>query len=168
MLIDIFDVGHGGCTVITCPNGARIMIDCGFRTDPPWFPSVVFQRRPVDLLTILNLDEDHVRDLAYVWRDVTIRSVFSNPTVNAGALKAMKRVGGMGEGVRAMHAILERLGPGLVGSMADSGAVRAWAYFNRYGVDFSDTNNLSLAVFIRYGAFKILFAGDLEAAGWRA
>lgn len=24
MRIDIFDVGHGGCSVITCPNGARI------------------------------------------------------------------------------------------------------------------------------------------------
>lgn len=28
--------------------------------------------------------------------------------------------------------------------------------------------NLSLALFIRYGTFTILFAGDLETAGWRA
>ena len=35
-------------------------------------------------------------------------------------------------------------------------------------MDFTDTNNLSLAVFVRYGAFTILLAGDLEAAGRRA
>ena len=168
MFIDIFDVGHGSCTGITCPNGTRITIDCGCRLEPPWFPSVAFRGSPIDLLAIVNLDEDHVGDLAYLWRDVSIRSIFSNPTVNAGALAAMKRVGGMGRGVQMMHGILEHFGPGLVGSMADGGSVRAWAYFNQYGVDFTDTNNLSLAVFIRYGSFTILFAGDLETAGWRA
>jgi hypothetical protein len=41
------------------------------------------------------------------------------------------------------------------------------AYWNRYWYDFTDTNNLSVAIFVRYGAFSMLFAGDLEKAGWR-
>jgi beta-lactamase superfamily II metal-dependent hydrolase len=168
MLINIFDVGHGGCSMVTCPNGTRMMIDCGFRSDPPWFPSVSFKGSQIDLLALLNLDEDHVRDLPYLWRDVSICSMFSNPTITANALATVKRAGGMGEGVKMMHSILEHFGAGLIGRMACGETVRAWAYFNRYGVDFSDTNNLSLAVFIRYGAFTILFAGDLEAADWRA
>ena len=168
MLIDIFDVGHGSCAGITCPNGARVMIDCGYRLEPPWFPSIAFRGSPIDLLAIGTLDEDHVGDLSYLWRDVSIRSIFSNPTVHADALAAMKRAGGMGRGVRMMQGILKRFGSGLVGSIADGGGVRTRAYFNQYGNDFTDTNNLSLAVFIRYGAFTILFAGDLETAGWRA
>src|SRR5262249_12976343 len=41
------------------------------------------------------------------------------------------------------------------------------AFWNRYGTDFRDTNNLSLAVFLKYGRFTALFGGDLETAGWR-
>lgn len=168
MKIDIFDVGHGGCSVITCPNGARIMVDCGFRLDPGWFPSIMFQGEFMDLLVLSNLDEDHVKDLRHVRQDMRLGSIFSNPTVTAAALAAMKREHGMGNGVLQAHAILRHYGTGLIGRPADSGFVRVWAYWNRYGLDFTDTNNLSLAVFICYGAFTILFAGDLETAGWRS
>jgi len=168
MFINIFDVGHGSCSMVTCPNGTRLMIDCGYRLEPPWFPSVAFEDSRINLLTLLNLDEDHVSDLAYLCRDVPIDSMLSNPTITARALAAMKRSGGMGNGIQMIWRILEHCGPGLIGRIACGGTVRAWAYFNRYGVDFSDTNNLSLAFFVRYGTFTILFAGDLEAAGWRA
>ena len=45
------------------------------------------------------------------------------------------------------------------------GGVICSKFYNSYP-DFTDTNNLSMAVFIKYGWFKILFPGDLEAAGW--
>ncbi len=168
MKIEIHDVGHGGCAVVTCPNGSRIMLDCGFDANRDWFPSVVYSGQWIDVLVITNLDEDHVEDLPYVCDRVTLGSIYSNPTVTAAALAAMKREHGMDEGVRKAHAILSRFGPGHVGEMADLGEVRAWGYSNRYGLDFIDTNNLSVATFVRWGAFTILFAGDLETAGWRA
>lgn len=168
MQINIFDVGHGGCSVITCPNGATVMMDCGFSMNPPWFPSIVFKRRLIDLLVFNNLDEDHLGDLPYVWKDVRLGAIFSNPTVSSNALAAMKREHGMASGVRHAHAILRRHGTGLIGRSPRLGAVQAWAYWNRFGLDFTDTNNLSLAVFVRYGAFTMLFAGDLEAPGWHA
>ena len=37
MQIEIFDVGHGHCTVITAPNGRRMMLDCGQRWDDRTF-----------------------------------------------------------------------------------------------------------------------------------
>ncbi len=43
----------------------------------------------------------------------------------------------------------------------------AWAAWNRYGSDFTDTNNLSVATFVTYGSFTALFTGDLEKPGWR-
>jgi beta-lactamase superfamily II metal-dependent hydrolase len=168
MKIDIFNVGHGNCALVTCPNGKRIMVDCGYRTEPGWFPSVTFARQFIDLLVISNLDEDHVNDFPYVWRDVLLGSIFSNPSVTAQALATMKSEHGMGDGIRQTHAILERFGSGMIGRPADIGSVSAWAFWNRYGIDFTDTNNLSLAVFVRYGAFTILFAGDLETAGWKS
>jgi beta-lactamase superfamily II metal-dependent hydrolase len=168
MRIDIHDVGHGHCSVITCPNGAQIMIDCGYGTDPDWFPSTAYNGRHIALLAFSNLDEDHVDDLPYVWEKISIGSLFSNPTISASALAAMKRQGGMGRGVQAVHSILEKFGAGLIGTLAEIGEVTSTAYWNRYGADFNDTNNLSPAIFVRYGSFAILFAGDLETAGWRA
>jgi hypothetical protein len=167
MRIDIHNVGHGHCSVITCPNGAKIMLDCGYQASPGWFPSITYGGQRVALLAFTNLDEDHVEDLPYVWKDVPLGAVFSNPTVTAGALAAMKRAGGMGRGVGVAHDILGRLGSGLIGTLPNLGEVYAWAYFNRYGVDFTDTNNLSLAIIVRYRGVAVLFAGDLETVGWR-
>jgi beta-lactamase superfamily II metal-dependent hydrolase len=47
------------------------------------------------------------------------------------------------------------------------GGIQATCFWNSYP-DFQDTNNLSLAIFIEYGSFKILFPGDLEKDGWDA
>lgn len=166
MRLQIFDVKHGACAMITGPNNKSLMIDCGFREGAdPWFPSVAFAGRQIEMLVIQNLDEDHVDDLPYVWKELGIRSFYSNPSVDAAALRAMKTQG-MDEGVAKVHAILKDLGPGLTGPLAELGGVAVWAYFNRYGQPFKSTNDLSVAVFVEYGRFRILFGGDLERAGW--
>lgn len=166
MKVQIFDVKHGACAMITGPNGKRLMIDCGFREGAdPWFPSVAFAGQRIEMLVIQNLDEDHVDDLPYVWDGLEIGAFYSNPSVDAAALKAMKTQG-MDEGVTEAHAILKALGPGLTGLRADLGSVAVRAYFNHYGHPFTTTNDLSVAVFVTYGRFRILFGGDLERAGW--
>lgn len=167
MKIDVHNVGHGACAVVTAPNGARVMVDCGLGLDPPWFPSTAYGGQRIDLLVISNLDEDHVCDLPYLRRDVRLGAVFSNPTVTAAALAAMKREHGMKEGVSMARDLLRDHGTGTIGQLPALGAVNAWCYWNRYGTDFVDTNNLSLATFIRWGSVTILFGGDLETAGWR-
>jgi beta-lactamase superfamily II metal-dependent hydrolase len=45
--------------------------------------------------------------------------------------------------------------------------ITATTFWNNYPF-FTDTNNLSLVVFIKYRGFSILFPGDLEKDGWRA
>jgi hypothetical protein len=57
MQIEIFDVGHGHCTVITAPNGRRMMLDCGQRWDDRtfWTPSLhYFAPSPKILCQILQ------------------------------------------------------------------------------------------------------------------
>lgn len=78
MKVDIFDVGHGGCAVVTAPNGRRIMLDCGFHSERQWYPSVVLAGQQIDLLVAMNLDEDHLDDLPYLWKNVNIGGVFTN------------------------------------------------------------------------------------------
>lgn len=168
MKIDIHDVDHGACTVITSPAGHRLMLDCGLCSDRPWYPSVTYGGQRIDTLMLMNLDEDHCEDLPYLWRDSPIGGLVSNPTVDARSLRAMKAECGMRDGVTTATGIFERFGPGFLGSWAhDLGGVAWQVFWNRYSIDFTDTNNLSLAAFVRFGAFTILFGGDLERAGWR-
>lgn len=168
MLIEIHDVDHGACVVVTGPTGRRLMLDCGRSRARSWSPSVAYRGERIDTLMLLNLDEDHVEDMAGVWGHCPIGSVVTNPTIPGTALRRMKAEHGMGPGVRAALGVLESFGPGFVGDWAnDLGGVQWHAFWNVYGRDFTDTNNLSLAVFVTYAGTTILFGGDLECAGWR-
>jgi beta-lactamase superfamily II metal-dependent hydrolase len=167
MKIEIHDVDHGACALITSPHGHRLMLDCGCNFDSPWFPSITYHGQRIDPLIIQNLDEDHVEDLKDVWRDVRLGAVFSNPTVSAAALEFMKDQG-MRSGVKQAHAMLQAFGSGKMGSWDQwLGGVSWQAFYNPFGGEFHDTNNLSLAVFVSFGGFTILFGGDMEEKGWK-
>jgi hypothetical protein len=75
----------------------------------------------------------------------------------------------MGSGISFLHDILSN-SPAqfLRGNVPELRELRAEAWWNRYGLDFNDTNNLSLVTFVRYAGFAMLFTGDLEKEGWRA
>ncbi|MDR3526905.1 MAG: hypothetical protein P4L57_06460 [Rhizomicrobium sp.] len=168
MRVEIHDVDHGGCTVITGPWGHRLMLDCGHSADRPWFPSIAYRGQRFETLMLLNLDEDHCEDLPYLWRDCPLGGIVSNPTVTVPALRAMKAKSGMRAGVAKAAEIFESHGHGFIGNWSHNlGGVQWHAFWNRYGIDFADTNNLSLAVFMSFGGFTILFGGDLEKEGWR-
>lgn len=166
MQIEVHDVEHGGCVVVTGPEGHRLMLDCGFNLAKPWFPSIAYAGQVIQTLMFLNLDEDHVEDLPHLCQTTQINGIVSNPTVTAPALRAMKPRG-MLSGVKMAHDILASFQTGRIGHWGHPlGGVRWHAFWNAYGSDFTDTNNLSLAVFVSYGRFTILFGGDMECAGW--
>lgn len=168
MQIDIHDVGHGACSMVTCPDSTRLMIDCGCDPNRRWWPSIHYSGQFIDALIIQNLDEDHVQDLPDLWRNVRLGSMFTNPTIDARLLASMKRQGGMNSGVKFVHDLLQWRLPGAIGQLpvARGGGVSVWMTWNQYGSEFSDTNNLSVATVVRYGDFVALFAGDLEVKGW--
>jgi beta-lactamase superfamily II metal-dependent hydrolase len=117
---------------------------------------------------MMNLDEDHLQDLPCLLKFANVKSAFSNPTVTATALRSMKKKHGMGFGVEKAHDLLQYFGTSRLGDCThDLGGVRWQAFWNPYGAaPFDDTNNLSLAVFVSFGPFTILFGGDMEKAGW--
>lgn len=165
MKIDVFDVGHGGCNVLTNPVGQKVMIDCGMRSDPRWWPSIQFSGEAFESLIIANFDEDHAADFKDVLRLCTVGTVWTNDSVGAYQLEWMKR-DGMGSGIEAVHQHLSFNGLTL-NQPINFGTVNIRLYRNRYGTHFTDTNNLSLVTIVQYGAFKMLFPGDLESDGWQ-
>lgn len=165
MKMDVFDVGHGACTVLEAPNGRRIMVDCGFRPAPSsWWPSVHFYGESFDALILTNLDEDHVGDFSDIRKNVPVKTAWINNTITALNLLAMKP-DGMRDGVRAVFEYLSS--PTALNLGIDLSPIRVQLFRNAYGA-FRDTNNLSLVAFVEYGGFCAIFPGDLEVAGWKA
>ena len=44
--------------------------------------------------------------------------------------------------------------------------VQFTVFYNRYGTDFGDTNNISLVTFLECNSLKFIIPGDLEKSGW--
>jgi beta-lactamase superfamily II metal-dependent hydrolase len=167
VIVDIYDVGHGACAVVHCPNGKRIMIDCGHSTWPEWRPSVAYAGLPIEVFVVSNYDEDHVSDLPNLLARVPVRFIARNPTVRSSDLMQLKMEYGADAGIRRLMGVMRcmELAPPLTTS-ADLGTVSGTIYWNPYPY-FDDENNLSLVTIIEWAGFKILFGGDLEKAGWQ-
>jgi beta-lactamase superfamily II metal-dependent hydrolase len=168
MRVEIFDVGHGQCAVITAPNGRRMMLDCGDRwgDETFWTPSLYYFGQTVDLLALTNLDEDHLSDFKGMIEDCKVPWILTNPTIGAREFVVLKE-DGMGSGAKALAAWLTRP-RGLPGVQPDFGPVQIrWYSWSFVPGVVNKTNDLSLAVVVQFGAFKIVFTGDLEVAGWR-
>lgn len=174
MRITIFDVEHGACALIESPDRERIaLIDCGTNTTTGWNPSdyvrYVLKRELIDYLIITNADQDHYTNLATLKTNVRIRTFFKNPHFKSDAFKKVKlQSGSLSKDAIAYLELLEsHTHPVTTPFNEGMGGIRLRTFYNRYP-SFTDTNNLSLVAFVKYGPFSILFPGDLERSGWLA
>ncbi|WP_250525564.1 MBL fold metallo-hydrolase [Caballeronia sp. GAWG2-1] len=153
-------------------GGRLAMIDSGHGSGfrPSNYISRTLGRNRLDYLFITNADQDHMSDLQGLWdARIVVPVVYRNPTTSAGAIRAIKEeCGPLTRDAERFAHICEGFN-GVVGEPFDQnmGGITASAFWNPYPL-FTDTNNLSLAVFIKYRNIKMLFPGDLEKAGWRA
>lgn len=167
MNIDIHDVGHGACAVITSPSGRLTMIDAGHSTDPLWRPSDHYAGKPVHLI-ISNLDNDHVSDLHRLLDRASVQTLSVNPTIPGIALDAIKRFKNAGPfppGLAKLIQLMRARSFDAASVVERSFALRH--YYNRFP-KFSNTNNLSLVTIVDFGDLRVLFSGDMENDGWSA
>ena len=166
--LEIFDVGHGACAMVTHENGACIMIDCGQSNDPLWKPGDYLYSKgieKIDILAITNYDEDHVNGLSNLRSRMGIYALWRNKTVTPSILKYLKSENGMGAGIdELVNMATKYTHPARV--LETPGLVRT-AFHLDYP-DFKDENNLSMVVHLSLHGIGFLFPGDLETAGWEA
>jgi beta-lactamase superfamily II metal-dependent hydrolase len=172
MILEIFDVEHGACALITTSNGRRTMIDCGHNATTGWRPGTALARagiRHLDQLCITNYDEDHVSGYPNLIENVTIDVLVRNGSVLPGTIRHLKSKDGMGNGIEALIRSIEGTFTGSAPAVEDYGDTSFTFHRNSYGAPFGfiDENNLSLVVFVSCGGHKIIFPGDMEKAGWR-
>jgi beta-lactamase superfamily II metal-dependent hydrolase len=167
MQIEIFDVGHGHCSVMTAPNGTRMMLDCGTRWDEDsfWTPSLHYFGQTIPVMALLNLDEDHIGDFEGMLQDCGASTIITNMSIDATAFAKLKNAG-MGPGAKAYQKWRSLPMTYGISLSINFGQVQHRVYRNMYGSDCVTTNDLSLAIVLQFGEFRIMFTGDLEAKGW--
>lgn len=175
MVLRIWDVEHGACAMLhhtlKGTAGRLAMIDSGHTDD--WRPSTYIRglnRTRLDYLFITNADQDHMSDLQGLWdAGITVPIVHRNPSPPVQALRQIKEKSGTLTKDAERYLQIHGTFNGNIDQPFDQhmGGIRMTAFWNTYP-QFQTTNDLSLAVFIKYANFKILFPGDLEKAGWRA
>ena len=173
MKVEIFDVEHGACALVTADTGARMLIDCGHNASTGWGPSTCMSRRgieTIDMLVVSNYDEDHMSGLPdlrnpyRVGRSTQIKALLRNKSISPENLEDLKKVDGMGHGIRELVQMMRdyTASPPTI----DWGSLSYKAFWNYHPNDFNDTNNLSLVLFLHYHDLHMIFPGDLERAGW--
>jgi beta-lactamase superfamily II metal-dependent hydrolase len=170
MDLKIFDVEHGACALLTCDNGARLMIDCGHNASTGWYPGTYLKGQGVgqiEALAITNYDEDHVSGIANLFANVSVLSLYRNPSVSAETICKLKSDTGVGQGILFLG---ERIRNTFTGGPLDESVfqgLEVWWHYNEYP-HFDDENNLSFVVFLKCSEIGVLFPGDVEGAGWRS
>lgn len=176
MIIRVWDVEHGACAMVQHVTGQHsgklAMIDSGSTSD--WRPSNYIRnnlnRTTLDYLFITNADQDHMSDLrGLVDSGLSVPVFFRNPSYTGEQMRQIKRKSGpLTADAELYVASCSSPYVSVIDTFDnDMGGITAARYWNLYPT-FTDTNNLSQAVFISFAGFKILFPGDLEKAGWRA
>lgn len=177
MELVIWDVEHGACAMLwpvtSGRAGALAMIDSGHNATEGWYPGPYIRnelgRDRLDYFINTNADQDHVSGLDSLWESgVTIGTFARNQSLSGPDLHRIKQA------KNELTDDLERLVqlhtdftyPASVPFDAGMDGVTKQQFCNSYPA-LTDTNDLSLAVFISFGSFKILFPGDLGAAGWK-
>lgn len=173
LVIRVFDVEHGACAMLGLPDGGLAMIDAGHNDTTGWRPSEYIRYtlgyRHLDHLFIQNFDNDHLTDLARLdVHGVDVGILHRNPTHSAAALRNMKADGTTPGIDKAIEMVSRYTAPVPVPAVAPPTPWVTYAAFWNQWPWFTDTNDLSLVVFIKYAGFKILFPGDLTKAGWQA
>lgn len=176
MILRVWDVEHGACAMVQHAmgqyGGKLAMIDSGSTID--WRPSNYIRGdlggTTLDYLFITNADQDHMSDLQGLWdAGISVPVMFRNPSYTGEQMRQIKRQSGplSADAERYISACSSFNEPVDEPFDLHMGGITATTFWNPYPT-FTDTNNLSLVVFIKYSNFKILFPGDLEKAGWRA
>lgn len=171
MRLEVFNVEHGACALITLDDGRRIAIDCGHNSSTGWTLHGHLRSLGTDWLDELwltNLDQDHLSGLAALLGTTGIGNILINPTITPYWLRAIKQdVGVVSRDIEALLALMRagRVNLPFATLPASVGVVYGW---NACGASFSDTNNLSLAAVVSMGSVNVLFPGDLERRGMQS
>lgn len=163
-----FDVAHGNCHLIVTPSRKRAMIDMG-RSDDfsplKWLKNIGTKR--LDLLIVTHQHDDHIRgvlDLDGIDVDILHCPKSVPPELTAQLEPPLKKAwqdfdARFTSPVQLQGKFYDPQSPAFDGM--------ALRFFGGKS-DTQNLNNYSIVTVLEFDAFKMVFPGDLETAGWDA
>jgi beta-lactamase superfamily II metal-dependent hydrolase len=171
MRLEIFDVEHGACSLLTADNNARLMIDCGHNATTGWKPGTHLKRQGItclEMLAITNYDEDHASGSDDLFDNVYVGWLLRNKSVSGTTIKHLKRENGIGPGMNRLAYAMDYIFTGPVAPTMPEPQFQGLArqvFYNDYP-KFRDENDLSMALFLQCHGVGVMFTGDLEKASF--
>lgn len=173
MWLQIFDVEHGACSLLTADNNTRLMIDSGHNGITGWRPGAYLlqQRiRVLDMLAITNYDEDHASGVPNLLDNIHVSWLLRNASVSTATIRLLKRENGIGPGIERLANAIDHVftGPAPGAPPMTEPVFRGLTrqvFYSSYP-RFDDENNLSMAVFLKCHGTGVMFPGDLEKVGF--
>ena len=159
----ILDVEHGFAAYATAQDGSVLLFDCGYSSTTR--PSDILYNqgvRTIRRLFISHYDEDHIGDLPRLRKYFTIEVLTRNKSLPVPDMLKMKT-----PITSAMNEMIDMCSLYTQSVSLQHPGIEATVFYNRYP-DFTETNNLSLLVFLKVGDTSIALPGDLERPGWLA
>ena len=165
MRFEILNVEHGFCAYAQAVDGRVFLIDCGHsEANRPSTYLPARGIRSIQRLFITNYDEDHISDLPAVRQNLDIRVLTRNASLTSAQIRAMK-LPPISSAMRELLGMVDSFTGQVAPADLEPEGLRAWVYHNTYPT-FTDTNNLSLLVFLDVGDLSFVLPGDLERSGW--
>jgi hypothetical protein len=146
-------------------------LDCGYNEETGFYPTdeVRATYGAIERFFVLNYDEDHLDALPRLRHQVGLMpfaTLGRNTSLNSAQILSTKTAP-YGEGILELVRMIPLYnGAPPAAPAGPSGEYSISLYSNPYPL-FTDTNNLSLVVFVHGPGFSIIFPGDLEKPGWR-
>lgn len=168
MEFKIFNVRHGFCSAFM-DNDYLALIDCGHDGDEFRPLEWIYKKgyRHINSLIISNFDQDHISDLTALSQNFTVGALAVNPSVSASVLRGIKQEGGQIS--NEMKILLKSMESQNLDTVFHVPYQVDNAYISFYWIYYpfeTETNNLSLVTFIRFGTENIIYPGDIEKRAW--
>ncbi|MEM9572097.1 MAG: MBL fold metallo-hydrolase [Pseudomonadota bacterium] len=171
MKLEIFDVEHGACSLLTADNSSRMMFDCGHNASTGWKPGTHLRKQNVtklEMFVATNYDEDHASGANDLFDNIDVKWLWRNKSVDSKIISHLKSTSGVGPGIERLFKEAEETftGDGSSPRPDFQGLLTRKAFRHEYPT-FEDENNLSFVIFLDCNGIGVLFTGDLEKAGWQ-
>ena len=165
MKFEILNVEHGFCAYAIAEDGKVLLFDCGH--SPACRPSGYLWTqdiRTIHWLFVTNYDEDHIADLPMLRKWFKFDLLSRNRSVNSTQLRNLK-TSPLSPAMNILLEMIDNFTGGVTIEQLEPPGIRVQTFCNNYPT-FTDTNNLSLLIFLDIGGVCFALTGDLERAGW--
>ena len=165
MRFEILNVEHGFAAYAQASDGSVLLFDCGY--SQTCRPSEYLPARGIQVirrLFITNYDEDHIGDMPELRRKLHIEILTRNTSLTSGQIRSLK-VPPISPAMQSLLEMVDAYTAHVVDYQIEPPGLRVWMFHNSFP-SFTDTNNLSLLIFLEVGGLMFALPGDLERAGW--